>query len=169
LRKYFLTYTALGIKTIYASPILQAVPGSNHGYDALNPKLINPEIGTEEQLLKINKQLKEYNIGWLQDIVPNHMAFDVRNPWIHDVLEKGESSKYANYFDIDWSQQPLMLPVLGKKLEEVVEDGEIKVQFHNGRFYLIYYENIFPLQPASYSLILDHFPKQLKISNIKKQ
>jgi malto-oligosyltrehalose synthase/4-alpha-glucanotransferase len=155
---------ALGIKTIYASPILQAVPGSNHGYDALDPKVINPEIGTEEQLIKIHKQLKEYNIGWVQDIVPNHMAFDVRNPWIHDVLEKGAHSKFANYFDIDWSQQPLMVPVLGKSLEEVIKEGEIKILFNNGRFYLSYYENNFPLQPASYSLILDHLPEEFQLS-----
>ena len=38
----------LGVKTLYASPIFEATPGSTHGYDATNPLQINPEIGTEE-------------------------------------------------------------------------------------------------------------------------
>src|SRR3954470_8595114 len=88
----------LGIKTIYASPIFAAVPGSVHGYDGINPNRINPEIGTEEQLKELSKQLKQKNIGWLQDIVPNHMAFDYRNEWLMDVLEKGPQSEYASFF-----------------------------------------------------------------------
>src|SRR3954447_25548023 len=76
----------LGVKTIYASPIFEATPGSNHGYDVLNPHKINPEIGTVEQLQALCKQLQERGMNWLQDVVPNHMAFDVRNPWLRDVL-----------------------------------------------------------------------------------
>ncbi|MGI8598389.1 MAG: malto-oligosyltrehalose synthase [Chitinophagaceae bacterium] len=153
----------LGVRTIYASPILRAVPGSNHGYDVLDPNKINPEIGTEEQLMLIQQQLKSLNIGWLQDFVPNHMAFETKNPWIHDVLEKGERSLFAQYFDIDWSRKPLMLPVLGKTLEETVIDGEIAVKFSNGRFYFSYYETLYPLQPASSKLILQTLPEQFKV------
>src|SRR5687767_4124144 len=69
----------LGVGAVYASPIFRAVPGSTHGYDGLNPHAINEEIGTLEQLTAISQQLKASNVGWLQDIVPNHMAFDHRN------------------------------------------------------------------------------------------
>ena len=82
----------LGIKTIYASPIFTATPGSTHGYDGLDPNTINPEIGTEEQLRIISQRLKTAGISWLQDIVPNHMAFHPDNKWLMDVLEKGRDS-----------------------------------------------------------------------------
>ncbi|MBD0295783.1 MAG: malto-oligosyltrehalose synthase, partial [Flavisolibacter sp.] len=95
----------LGVSTVYASPIFEATPGSTHGYDVLNPNNINLEVGTEEQLRKLSQRLKEQNIGWLQDIVPNHMAFDPRNPWLLDVLEKGPQSPYASFFDVTWNAQ----------------------------------------------------------------
>src|ERR1700755_3382485 len=69
----------LGIRTIYASPVFEATPGSIHGYDGTDPNRINPEIGTEEQLVHISKRLKEKNIQWVQDIVPNHLAFHENN------------------------------------------------------------------------------------------
>src|SRR3978361_206654 len=79
----------LGVKTIYASPIFEATPGSNHGYDVVNPHRINPEIGTMSELKEISTILKAQGIGWLQDIVPNHMAFHPNNDWLMDVLENG--------------------------------------------------------------------------------
>ena len=119
----------LGIKTVYASPIFKAVPGSVHGYDVTDAHQINPEVGTIEQLYAISGKLKALGIGWLQDIVPNHMAFDTGNAWLMDVFEKGESSKYATYFDIDWRhpgmEGKVMLPILGKPLAEVVADGDL--------------------------------------------
>ncbi len=92
----------LGIKTLYASPIFEAVPGSMHGYDATNPNKINPEIGTEEQLREIVAELEQLGIKWLQDIVPNHLAYHENNKWLADVLDKKQQSKYADYFDINW-------------------------------------------------------------------
>jgi len=65
----------LGVSTIYASPVFEAVPGSTHGYDGVNPHRINPEIGSEQQLKKISKKLGEKDISWLQDIVPNTWGF----------------------------------------------------------------------------------------------
>src|SRR5215216_1738196 len=89
----------LGISTIYASPVFEAVSDSMHGYDGLNPNNINPEIGTQKELVQISNRLKENCIGWLQDIVPNHMAYHHKNPLLMDVLEKGPQSLYASYFD----------------------------------------------------------------------
>src|ERR1043165_4936382 len=79
---------ALGITTIYAAPIVMAVPGSMHGYDVIDPHVINPEIGTLEQLMRISARLKEKNMSWLQDIVPNHMAFHPLNWRLMDVMER---------------------------------------------------------------------------------
>src|SRR6476646_7993199 len=77
----------LGISTIYASPIFTAVRGSLHGYDLCDPHSINPEIGTEHELRQIVEELQSKKMGWLQDIVPNHMAFDVLNARLVDVME----------------------------------------------------------------------------------
>ena len=41
----------LGITHIYSSPILKARPGSTHGYDVVDPNLLNPELGTDADFL----------------------------------------------------------------------------------------------------------------------
>jgi malto-oligosyltrehalose synthase/4-alpha-glucanotransferase len=147
----------LGIQTIYASPIFESTPGSVHGYDVLNPHTVNPEIGTIEQLENINEQLKEKGIGWLQDIVPNHMAFDPNNKWLMDVLEKGKHSQYASFFDIIWNSNvydgKVMVPFLGSSLEEAIGKGKIKLNLNEQGIYLCYYDNDYPLYPVSYSAI----------------
>ncbi len=74
----------LGISTIYASPITQAIKGSQHGYDVVDPQMISPEIGTEEGLQKLSLILQKYRMSWVQDVVPNHMAFDMSNPWLRE-------------------------------------------------------------------------------------
>ena len=93
----------LGISTIYASPILKSVPGSAHGYDVTDPHSLDPEIGTKEELRAIALKLKEKGMTWLQDIVPNHMAFDPANARLMDVLERGPGSTFYHYFDIHWN------------------------------------------------------------------
>jgi malto-oligosyltrehalose synthase/4-alpha-glucanotransferase len=157
----------LGIKTIYASPIFGAVPGSTYGYDVTNPNVINPEIGTLEQLRETIVRMETMGMGWIQDIVPNHMAFSVHNPWIFDVLEKGRDSGYSRFFDIEWDHPDenlkgkLMLPFLGKPLHELVAAKEILIHWSGQRFVLKYYENEFPLNYASYLVILDKSKKDL--------
>lgn len=149
----------LGISTIYASPIFEAVPGSMHGYDVVNPLNINPEIGTKEQLIAISKKLKEAGIGWIQDIVPNHMAYHPNNPWVMDVLEKGPQSEYVNFFDITWSSNlfngKIIVPFLGEPLEEALEKKLIKVANNDGHFHLEYYDNRYPLHLRSYKTLLE--------------
>ena len=121
----------LGVRTIYASPIFEAVPGSVHGYDSVNPQRINPEIGTLAQLKAISQQLTKRGMCWIQDIVPNHMAFHPNNRWLMDVLEKGQRSPYASFFDIDWTSPVhkgrLMVPFLGAPLAEVIDQGDLTV------------------------------------------
>lgn len=122
-------FSDLGVKTIYASPIFQSTPGSLHGYDVSNPLEINPEIGTEEELRNISKKLSENGIGWIQDIVPNHMAFHESNKWLWDVLEKGQDSEFAGFFDTPYSSDFYK----GKLTSTVV--GDAKVNYR--RFFTI--------------------------------
>lgn len=148
----------LGIGAIYASPIFEATPGSSHGYDVTNPHVINPEIGTEEQLRSLSGQLKSADIGWVQDIVPNHMAFHPRNQWLMDVLEKGPQSEFYNFFDIIWNSSAysgkVMVPFLGEPLDQAVESGALEVDFVEERLVLKYYDNAYPLHLRSYKRIL---------------
>lgn len=148
----------LGVKTIYASPIFAATPGSMHGYDVTNPLTINPEIGTTEELRAIGKQLQGLGISWLQDIVPNHMAFNHHNNWLMDVLEKGRESSCADFFDIDWDSPvhdgKLMVPFLGSTPDEAVDNEEIKLQYTGGKVHLAYADQLYPLRAESYAMLL---------------
>ncbi len=142
----------LGVQTIYASPIMEASPGSMHGYDTVNPLRINPEIGTEAELMEISELLKSSGMSWIQDIVPNHMAYHQNNPWLMDVLEKGQKSRYYTFFDLNWSGkgfEPIMTPFLGDDLEKVIENGELKVVKSGDKFQFDYSGNIWPLNAAA--------------------
>ncbi len=149
----------LGVGTIYASPIFKSTEGSTHGYNGVDPNQIDPEIGTLEELKSISDTLKELGMGWLQDIVPNHMAFHSENPWLTDLLEKGKQSPYSSYFDIAWNsrlfQGKLMVPFLGSDLNEILERGTIGVEYDGRRFVLKYEDATYPLSPESYLLVLD--------------
>jgi malto-oligosyltrehalose synthase len=148
----------LGVKTIYASPIFEAAPGSVHGYDGVNPNKINPEIGTEAELYELSALLKSRSMSWLQDIVPNHMAFHPNNEWFMDVLEKGRQSEYAGFFDIAWTGRlyhgKIMVPFLGAPFDDVLKNGELTLGFENERFVFKYFESTYPLRPASYEGLL---------------
>lgn len=145
----------LGIGTIYASPIFKAVPGSTHGYDGVAPLQINPEIGTLGQLHKLAARLKAKGIGWIQDMVPNHMAFHSDNTWLMDVLEKGKLSPYYCFFDIhDIEKAPLMVPFLGAELADVLKNGELKIVWQDTRLRFDYAGNTWPLNLSGYMGVL---------------
>ena len=159
----------LGISTIYASPIFESVPGSMHGYDGINPLKINPEIGTIAQLRKISRKLKNKNISWIQDIVPNHMAYHPDNKWLMDLLANGPSSKYKEYFDQSLSdtlfEGPIMIPFLGDSLDEIIENGQLSIQLKKGKKYFEYSGNYWPLKVDS----LPHYKIAIEaINNDKK-
>jgi malto-oligosyltrehalose synthase len=144
----------LGVKTLYASPIFNAVPGSNHGYDGVDPLTINPEIGTLDQLKDISKKLKQLGISWLQDIVPNHMAFHHHNIWLMDLLKNGPSSPYRNYFDQSLADEtffkgPIMVPFLGDDLQTVIANGQLKIISEDDAYFLNYADQKWPLNPES--------------------
>jgi (1->4)-alpha-D-glucan 1-alpha-D-glucosylmutase len=142
----------LGVTDLYASPLLKARTGSTHGYDVTDPTELNPEIGTAEEFDRLSQALKERGMGLLLDIVPNHMAASLENPWWFDVLEKGEKSRYAEFFDVDWTSKKILLPILGKPYGEVLENKELQVRMVNGRPVLKYYEQKLPLAAGAENL-----------------
>ncbi len=138
----------LGIGTLYASPVFEAVPGSTHGYDGLNPHKINPEIGTIDQLRNISNDLRNDGIGWLQDIVPNHMGFHSKNEWLMDVLENGKESRYAKFFDIDWNEK-IMIPFLGASINDAIANDELKIDTIDGKKVIRYYDSYYPINKST--------------------
>jgi malto-oligosyltrehalose synthase/4-alpha-glucanotransferase len=153
-------FILLGTSAIYASPVFAAEPGSMHGYDVADPHMINPEIGTYDEFKAVTTRLKAAGVGWLQDIVPNHMVFSMNNQWLMDVLEKGPESKYAGFFDIDFNHPDfsgrIMIPFLGKEPEEAVADREIQAAWLNGGPVIRYFDYYFPLSIESYKLFAGH-------------
>ncbi len=139
----------LGVGTLYAAPVAQAMPGSTHGYDVTDSNVINAEIGTQEEMEAICLRLKDMGIGWLQDIVPNHMAYSISNAWVRDMLLKGKGSEYSDYFDVDWSHPAsegrIMLPILGKPLDAAIADGDITIVKQNGEYGVKLYNDVYPL------------------------
>jgi (1->4)-alpha-D-glucan 1-alpha-D-glucosylmutase len=79
-------FNQLGISHIYSSPLLKARNGSMHGYDVVDPRCINPEIGGETALVHLVAELRKYGMGLIVDIVSNHMAVSNDNPWWQDVF-----------------------------------------------------------------------------------
>src|SRR5215207_403443 len=72
----------LGISDCYASPYLKAAPQSMHGYDIIDHRILNPEIGSEMEYGAFVAELRRHNMGQLLDIVPNHMWIGRgQNPW----------------------------------------------------------------------------------------
>lgn len=146
----------LGISDLYASPIFMAVKGSLHGYDVVDPSRLNPELGEPSDFEALADELKKHNMGWIQDIVPNHMAMDSDNRFLMDILENGPRSKYFKFFDVDWDHpaaslnKRILAPFLGRFYGECLEDGEIVLEYGPDGFKVAYYNIAFPLRIDSY-------------------
>lgn len=151
----------LGVSDLYASPYLQAAPGSAHGYDVVDHSVLNPELGGEEAHRRMCAALQGAGLSQVVDVVPNHMAIGTPdNRWWWDVLEHGQSSSFASYFDVDWnargstSDDRILLPVLGDQYGRVVESGDVRLQREGEKFVISYYERTFPVTPRSLSEVL---------------
>jgi (1->4)-alpha-D-glucan 1-alpha-D-glucosylmutase len=153
----------LGISHCYISPCLKARPGSMHGYDIVDHNSFNPEIGSAEEFDRFVAALHERGMGLILDIVPNHMGImGSDNAWWLDVLENGQASIYAEFFDIDWHplkeelHGKVLVPVLHDHYGVVLESGDLKLIFNpdRGEFDISYHEHRFPLDPKEYSRIL---------------
>lgn len=151
----------LGVSHAYCSPALQAMAGSTHGYDVVDPHRLNPELGGIEGYAELAERLRQFGLGQVLDIVPNHMALHGRdNRWWWDVLANGPSSPYARYFDIDWDSPErkltgnVLVPILGDHYGRVLDAGQLRVARDGGAFVACYAEHVFPLSPRSVDNLL---------------
>ncbi len=150
----------LGISDLYASPVFRARKGSSHGYDVVDMASLNPELGGIGDLTELSGKLRSRGMGWIQDIVPNHMSFDGENPFLIDLLEHGPRSAYAHFFDIVWDHPlesirgRLLTPFLGSHYGEVLDRGEIRLHYGERGFFISYFDTSLPLRIETYADIL---------------
>jgi (1->4)-alpha-D-glucan 1-alpha-D-glucosylmutase len=155
---------ALGISHVYASPYLTARPGSTHGYDIVDHNALNSELGTPDSFERMVEAFRTHGLGQILDFVPNHMGVGGADnaKWL-DVLEWGEGSEFAGWFDIDWEPDrnflrgKLLVPFLGDQYGAVLESGALRLEFDAdaGAFAVWAYEtHKLPICPFYYALIV---------------
>ncbi len=145
----------LGVTHVYLSPVLDAVPGSMHGYDITDHSRIRGELGGEEGFRAMAKRLRGLGLSIVVDIVPNHMAVPANltlNRQLWSVLRDGCASPHATWFDIDWEAQDgrMLLPILGDPLESCL--GDLWVEpggGPEGEPALRYFDHVLPLAPGT--------------------
>lgn len=149
----------LGISHIYASPILKARRGSAHGYDVTDYDRINDELGGQDALEDLTKEVAACGLEWIQDIVPNHVSYSPENRMISDIMKQGSCSKYHGFFDVDWNHPSpklrgrILAPFLENSYEDCLKQGQIKLAYDGG-FVIRYKDMDFPLRFSSYKEIL---------------
>lgn len=153
----------LGVGDVYCSPLFEARPGSMHGYDVIRHDRFNPELGGSAGFDSFSAALERRSMGLLLDLVPNHMGVGNNSAWWQDVLENGHSSKYADYFDIDWRplktamRDKLLLPILGDQYGIELENKKLQIVAKDGWPHVQYYDHLMPLSPRSLPIL---FPVQ---------
>jgi (1->4)-alpha-D-glucan 1-alpha-D-glucosylmutase len=118
---------ALGVTHLHLSPVLEAVPGSTHGYDVVDHTRVRAELGGEQGLRELSERARAHGMGLVLDVVPNHMAIPAPehlNEPLWEVLRDGPGSRYAGWFDIDWAARDgrVLLPVLGEPLPDALDE-----------------------------------------------
>ncbi|WOQ69358.1 malto-oligosyltrehalose synthase [Microbacterium limosum] len=147
----------LGVSWAYLSPLLTATPGSDHGYDVVDPTRVDPARGGAAGLDRFAAAAREAGLGILVDTVPNHMGVSQPrvNPWWWDLLRQGRSSRYAEAFDVDgeFGGGRVRVPILGAELDEAIANGEVVVDPEPADDapdgLLRYYDNAYPLAAGS--------------------
>ena len=156
--------STLGISHIYCSPYFKARPGSVHGYDVVDHNSLNPEIGTRKDFDEFVATLRAHNMGHILDFVPNHVGImGADNAWWMDVLENGKASRFADFFDIDWSPPnpalagKLLVPALGDPYGTILERGELQLKYESelGSFAMFYFQHRFPIDPSTYPVVIE--------------
>jgi (1->4)-alpha-D-glucan 1-alpha-D-glucosylmutase len=151
----------LGVTHAYLSPVLQAAPGSTHGYDVVDHSRPSEALGGAAGHERLVAALRAAGLGQVLDIVPNHMAITgPENRWWWDVLEHGQSSPWAGHFDVTWDppeeklRNTVLLPILGDHYGRVLDRGEVTIERHGAGFLVRYFDHVLPVAPRSLAGLL---------------
>ncbi len=141
----------LGVSHLYLSPILRAQSGSPHGYDVVDPRLVDPALGGERALERLADRARQHGLSLVADVVPNHMAAHPENPLFADVLARGRASPFADWFDVDWDAGSgrIVLPLLGASRRACLARGEIRLERARGEPCLRVAGLVLPLAPET--------------------
>jgi (1->4)-alpha-D-glucan 1-alpha-D-glucosylmutase len=150
----------LGVSHAYLSPVLQAVPGSTHGYDVVDHSHLSDDLGGAAAFTDMVDALHAHDLGVVVDVVPNHMAVPTpasRNAALWSVLREGPLSPYAHWFDIDWGGQEraILMPVLGDHIAECLARGEIGLDASGAEPVVRYFDHVFPVRAGTSDLPLE--------------
>ncbi|HLN44943.1 MAG TPA: malto-oligosyltrehalose synthase [Candidatus Sulfotelmatobacter sp.] len=154
----------LGISHIYASPIFKTPKKSFNGYNVTDDTHIDEGLGGQDGFETTIKEAAKHGLSWIQDIVPNHMAYTAENPMISDLIKRGSDSKFYNFFDVDWKHptitNKILAPFLDKEYQDCLKHGELKLAYNNG-FVLKHGNFELPLKSDS---VTDGFKDRSKLS-----
>lgn len=144
----------LGISHLYLSPVLQAAPGSQHGYDVVDHTAVSADLGGRGGLGRLASIAHEHGLGIVVDVVPNHMALvapEHLNAPLWQLLRFGRDAPTAHWFDVDWDHAGghFGLPLLGGTLDEVLAAGELVLDEHAGEPVVRYHDHVFPIAPGT--------------------
>lgn len=151
----------LGVSHIYLSPITEARPGSNHGYDVVDHNRIRGELGGAEAFEALRQAAVSSGLELILDFVPNHAGVGPYNLYWQDVLAFGPNSPYSKYFDINWNPQKIslqgkiLLPFLGRPYGEALDSGELTLSYQEEKLWVNYFDQRFALAPHSYGMVID--------------
>uniref|UniRef100_UPI004026D2B2 glycoside hydrolase family 13 protein n=1 Tax=Agathobacter rectalis TaxID=39491 RepID=UPI004026D2B2 len=87
----------LGIDVVYLTPIFKS--NSCHKYDTIDYYQVDPSFGTTEDLKELVQKSHERGMKVVLDAVYNHSGREFFA--FQDILEKGEKSKYLDWYFID--------------------------------------------------------------------
>ncbi|MDN6021335.1 MAG: malto-oligosyltrehalose synthase, partial [Acidipropionibacterium jensenii] len=163
----------LGVTHLFCSPILQAAPGSTHGYDVVDHTRVWQECGGEDAFRRLCTAAHEHDIGIVVDVVPNHMAVPTplwHNRPLWDALRQGPSSPFSSWFDIDLSNSlSVLMPVLGDRIGTELANGNIHLETRDiplldqqgaagsrteRQNVVVYFDHVFPVRPGTDDLPL---------------
>ena len=149
----------LGVTHLYLSPILQAAPGSAHGYDVVDHSRLNAELGGDDGFDRLAAAARAAGLGIVVDVVPNHVAIPTPaslNPVLWSVLRDGPAAPEARWFDVDWSveRRALLMPVLGDPIGRCLSRGEIHLDRSGDEPLVRYFDHVLPVRPGTEDLPL---------------
>ncbi|GAA2183525.1 malto-oligosyltrehalose synthase [Brooklawnia cerclae] len=153
----------LGVTDLYLSPILQAAPGSTHGYDVVDHTRISDVMGGRAGFERLARAAHKRGMGVIVDVVPNHMG--VPTPIYHNralwsVLKDGPQSPYAGWFDGTDDGDGILMPFLGARIGTVLSNDEITLERRvipgfeedGAQPVLAYYDHVFPIRAGTEQL-----------------